>query len=44
MPDAVKPETDDVGEVAFPKLTTVGFPASDVHIPVPVPVNDVLEY
>ena len=40
----VKPVMDDVGDVLFPKLTTAGFAATDVHVPMPVAVIAVLEY
>ena len=44
MPDKVNPDTADVDEVAFPKLTIVGLAAAAVHVPVPVAVSVVVEY
>jgi hypothetical protein len=44
VPDAVKPDTDEVGDVLFAKLTTAGFDADDVQVPVPAAVIAVLEY
>jgi hypothetical protein len=43
MPDAVKPETEVVGDVLLTKDTTAGFNAALVHVPVPVAANDVAE-
>ena len=44
MPAAVKPDTDVVGEVVLTKVTTAGFDAAMVHVPVPVAVIEVVEY
>ena len=38
VPEAVKPETDVVGDVVLTKLTVAGFAAAVVHVPVPVAV------
>ena len=44
VPGAVKPETDVVGDVVLTKVTTTGFDAAVVHVPVPVAVMAVVEY
>jgi len=44
VPAAVKPETDVVGDVVLAKVTTVGFEAAVVHVPVPIAAIAVVEY
>ena len=44
VPDIVNPDTVDVDEVAFPKLTIDGLATAAVHVPVPVAVSVVVEY
>ena len=44
MPAAVKPETDVLGDVVLNIVTTAGFDAEVVHVPVPVAVIAVVEY
>jgi hypothetical protein len=40
----VNPETDEVGELAFAKLTVAGLDADAVQIPVPLAERVVVEY
>jgi hypothetical protein len=44
MPAVEKPETDVVGEVVLTKVTTAGFDAALVQVPVPVAVIVLVEY
>jgi hypothetical protein len=44
MPTTVKPDKEVVGDVVLTKVTTAGFDAAVVHVPVPVAVIAVVEY
>ena len=44
MPATVKPATEVIGDVLLTKVTTAGFDAAVVHVPVPVAVIAVEEY
>ena len=44
VPAVIKPETNVVGDVLLTIVTTAGFDAAEVHVPVPLAVIAVVEY